>query len=137
MKQFDINEIIRYYQLDTESLAPVLFPTVKYPKLALDRVLKGQTNLDISQVELLAEHIGVLVSDLFSINKWKGSTEGTYLTLIKGDYKVKLNYKGVFISVYKNNALIFQEISDVPGMTMNEFTNHIDNIIKSYENGNN
>lgn len=137
MEQFNINSVIEHYKLNTEDLAKVLFPTVKYPKQAFDRVLKGETDLDIKQIETLASHIGVLVTDLFSAGTWKGSTEDDCLTMLKGDYKVKLNYKGVFVSIYKNNNLIEQKISNVPDMTMHEFINYLDNFIKSYENGSN
>ena len=137
MEQFNINSIIEHYKLNTEDLAKVLFPTVKYPKQAFDRVLKGETDLDIKQIETLASHIGILVTDLFSVGTWKGSSEDGYLTMLKGDYKVKLNYKGVFVSIYKNNNLIEQKISNVPDMTMHEFINYLDNFIKTYENGSN
>lgn len=137
MEQFNINSVIEHYKLNTEDLAKVLFPTVKYPKQAFDRVLKGETDLDIKQIETLASHIGVLVTDLFSAGTWKGSSEDGYLTMLKGDYKVKLNYKGVFVSIYKNNNLIEQKISNVPDMTMHEFINYLDNFIKTYENGSN
>lgn len=137
MEQFNINSVIEHYKLNTEDLAKVLFPTVKYPKQAFDRVLKGETDLDIKQIETLASHIGVLVTDLFSAGTWKGSSEDGCLTMLKGDYKVKLNYKGVFVSIYKNNNLIEQKISNVPDMTMYEFINYLDNFIKSYENGSN
>lgn len=137
MEQFNINSVIEHYKLNTEDLAKVLFPNVKYPKQAFDRVLKGETDLDIKQIETLASHIGVLVTDLFSVGTWKGSSEDGCLTMLKGDYKVKLNYKGVFLSIYKNNNLIEQKISNVPDMTMHEFINYLDNFIKSYENGSN
>ena len=137
MEQFNINSVIEHYKLNTEDLAKVLFPTVKYPKQAFDRVLKGETDLDIKQIETLASHIGVLVTDLFLASTWKGSSEDGCLTILKGDYKVKLNYKGVFVSIYKNNNLIEQKISNVPDMTMSEFINYLDNFIKSYENGSN
>ena len=137
MEQFNISNVIEHYKLNTEDLAKVLFPTVKYPKQAFDRVLKGEANLDIMQVERLASHIGVLVTDLFSVNTWKGSSEDRCLVMLKGEYKVKLNYNGVYVSIYKNNNLICQNISNVPSMTVQEFINYIDNFIKNYENGNN
>jgi hypothetical protein len=137
MEQFNISNVIEHYKLNTEDLAKVLFPTVKYPKQAFDRVLKGEANLDIMQVERLASHIGVLVTDLFSVNTWKGSSEDGCLVMLKGEYKVKLNYNGVYVSIYKNNNLICQNISNVPSMTVQEFINYIDNFIKNYENGNN
>lgn len=135
MEQFNINSVIEHYKLNTEDLAKVLFPTVKYPKQAFDRVLKGETDLDIKQIETLASHIGVLVTDLFSAGTWKSSSEDGCLTMLKGDYKVKLNYNGVYLSIYKDNSLITQKISNVPGMTVQEFINFLDNFIKNYENG--
>lgn len=137
MEQFNISNVIEHYKLNTEDLAKVLFPTVKYPKQAFDRVLKGEANLDIMQVERLASHIGVLVTDLFSVNTWKGSSEDGCLVMLKGEYKVKLNYNGVYVSIYKNNNLISQNLSNIPSMTVQEFINYIDNFIKNYENGNN
>lgn len=137
MEQFNISNVIEHYKLNTEDLARVLFPTVKYPKQAFDRVLKREANLDIMQVERLASHIGVLVTDLFSANTWKGSSEDGCLVMLKGEYKVKLNYNGVYVSIYKNNNLISQNLSNIPSMTVQEFINYIDNFIKNYENGNN
>jgi hypothetical protein len=136
MEHFNINNVIEHYKLNTEDLAKALFPTVKYPKQAFDRILKGEANLDIIQIERLADHIGVLVSDLFSIDTWKGFSEDGYLTLRKGQYKVKLNYNGVYLSIYKDNVLIEQSISNIPNMTVQEFINFLDNLIKNYENGN-
>ena len=135
MEQFNINIVIEYYKLKTEDLAKVLFPTVKDPKQAFDRVLKGEGCLDISQVEKLADYIGVLVTDLFSAGTWKGESESGILTLLKGEYKVKLNYNGVFVSIYKDNTLIHKRISNIPDMTISEFIKYLDDIIKNYEDG--
>lgn len=135
--QFNINSVIEHYKLNTEDLAKVLFPTVKYPKQAFDRVLKGEANLDVVQLERLAKHVGVLITDLFYVDTWKSLSDNGCLTLLKGDYKVKLNYNGVYISIYKNNELIYQRISNIPDMTVNEFVNYLNNLIKKFENGNN
>ena len=135
MEQFNISSVIEHYKLHIEDVAKVLFPTVTYTKQALDRILKGESHLDIVQVEKLANYIGVLVTDLFSANNWKGSTEDGSLTLLKGQQKAKLNYNGVYLSIYKDNVLIEQKISNVPDMTIQEFINFLDNLIKNYENG--
>ena len=135
MEQFNINNVIEHYKLNTEDLAKVLFPTVKYPKQAFDRILKGEGTLDITQVEKLASYIGVLVADLISASTWKSSLEDNCLTMLKGNYKVKLNYNGVYLSIYKDNTLIEQKISNVPGMTVQEFIDFLDTLIKNYENG--
>ena len=132
MEQFDINAVIEQYKLNTEELAKVLFPTVKYPKQAFDRILKGEAVLDVQQVQLLANHIGVLVSDLFSINQWKSTMEDKCLTFIKGEYKIKLNYNNVYVSVYKGCSLVDQIVANIPAMTLEQFIKYIDNLIKNY-----
>lgn len=137
MEHFNINNVIEHYNLNVENLAKVMFPNVKYPKQAFDRILKGEADLDIKQVETLASHIGVIVTDLFSVDTWKGISEDNYLTLLKGDYKVKLNYHGAFISIYKDNKLISQQIANAPSMTIQEFVEFLDNLIKNYSNGDN
>lgn len=136
MEQFNINNVISHYKLDVESTAKILFPNAKYPKLAFDRIIKGESALDTTQLERLASYIGVIVSDLFLAEDWKGITEDGCLVLHKGDYKAKLNYKGVYLSLYKNDELIAQKISNIPDMTIQEFINYLDNLIKNYENGN-
>lgn len=134
-KQFDINKIIEFYKLNVEEVARVLFPTVKYQKAALDRILKGEASLDTDQVETLADYIGVFSFELFSSDNWKGSSENGVLTLLKGPYKVRLAYNNVFISIYKGDRLIYQKLANTPDMTMREFINFLDNLIKNYENG--
>lgn len=134
-QRFNINNILEYYKLNPEDLAKVLFPSVKYPKQAFDRILKGEASLDTIQLERLANHLGILVTDLFSVNTWGGSSEDGCLILIKGNYKVKLNYNGVYMSIYHNNDLIYQKFSNIPAMTIAEFINYLNNFIKNYENG--
>ena len=119
MEKFDISKVIERYKLNSDEVAKVIFPSAKYPKLALDRVIKGEGNLNTEQIEKLANHIGVLIQDLFFIDTWKGSTED------------------VFLSIYKNNELIEQKISDMSTMTIQEFINFLDTAIINYENGNN
>lgn len=135
MRQFNIGEIIEQYNLNVEDVSKVLFPNIKYPKSAFNRVLKGETELCISQLEKLADYIGVLVSDLFTANTWKSSYEDGYMVFIKGAYKAKLNYKGIFLSIYKNNELLEQKITNAPSMTMEEFIKYLNNFIKTHENG--
>jgi hypothetical protein len=123
-QEFNITKVIELYRLDVNEVAKALFPTVRYKKLALDRVLRGEATINTEQLRALAELAGVLTSDLFDIDKWKGSMEDGCLTFLKGDYKAKLNYNGAWLSLYKNNELIKQEMF-TPNMTLDEFIQHI------------
>lgn len=129
-QKFNLNKVIKLYNLDTEEVATTLFPHVKYQKLALDRVLKGEAVLDTEQLEALAKLAGVLIHDLFVVEDWKGSTEDGCLTFLKGEYKVKLNYRGVYLSIYKGSELIHQELT-LNNMNMTEFIEYITKIINN------
>ena len=132
-QKFEINEIIKRYNLDIAEVADVLFPSVRYRKQALERILRGEASLNTEQLYALAKHVGVLVSDFFTVSSWKASTENGTLIFNKDEYKVKINYGGAWLSVYKNNELIKQEMF-TPSLTLEEFINHINNLIKNYEN---
>ena len=130
-QKFNINRVIEHYNLNHEEVAKALFPHVKYQKLALDRVLKGEATLDTTQLEALAKLAGIFVHDLFFVgDDWKGSSEDGCLVFLKGDYKVKLNYNGVFISIYKGTDLIHQELSLV-NMSVAEFISYINKVINN------
>ena len=135
--EISIDSLIVKYNLNTGELARFLFPGAKYPKHALNRIRKGEAVLDINQLSMLATYIGVPASELFSDNFWKGKTEDGCLVFQKGPYKAKLRYQGVFLSVYKDDKLHLQEIGDMAMMTIKEFTDYLDTIIKNLENGNN
>ena len=133
MEKFNIQKIIEHYSPNTEELGRVLFPYIKYPKQAFDRVLKGEANLDSRQIELLASYFGVFVSDLFSLDDWKGSWDNEHkcLTFVKGLYRVNLNYGGSFITVYQDGKMIHQEIkSHADSMSLTDFIQYINNLIK-------
>ena len=129
-QNFNINKVIEHYKLDTAEVASTLFPHVRYQKLALDRVLKGETCLNTDQLQALAKLAGVFVHDLFTLDDWKASSEDGCLTFIKDDYKVKLNYKGVYLSIYKGPELIHQELA-LNNMTITEFVEHINKVINN------
>ncbi len=132
-QEFNINEVIKHYKLDANDVAEALFPDIRYKKLALDRVLKGEAKINTDQLQALANLAGVFVSDLFSIDGWKSRAEDGCLTFISGSYKVKLGYNGVWLSLYKNNELIKQELS-TPVMTLDEFIIHITDLVTTYTN---
>lgn len=128
---FNINKVIECYKLDTAEVAEVLFPHVRYKTLALNRVLKGEAYLDTEQLKALADFIGILIQDLFAFDNWKGTHEDGCLTLIRGEYKVKLNYKGVFMTLTKGSQLIKQELVGPKTISIDDFISHIDSLIKN------
>jgi len=135
MEKFDLNKVLEFYKPDQEAVAKVLFPYNNFPQAALRRVLTGPTTIDADQIAALADFLGVLVGDLYTIDAgWKGSFEHGYLTFKKGEYKAILNYKGSFLSVYKGKDRINTTELVSTTMTIESFINHINNIIKANNN---
>ena len=123
-QSFDLAKVIEHFKLDREDVEAVLFPHVRYRKQALDRVLKGEGQLTVEQLQALANLSGVFIQDLFSLDTWKGGKEDNCLTFLKGEFKVKLNYNGVFLSIYKGTTLVHQEINS-SNKTLQEFLSYI------------
>lgn len=131
MEKFDLNRILEFYKPDFDTVAKILFPHNGFPQAALRRVLTGPATLDANQIAALAKYLGVLVGDLYTVDSnWKGTFKNGYLSFIKDDYKAVLNYKGSFISVYKNNTLIAQKLI-ATSMTLENFYIFINNLIKN------
>lgn len=131
MKYFNLNNIIAAYSLDTDKLAKVLFPSAKYSKLALDRILKGEASLSVDQLEKLAAFIGVMPSELFMLDTWKDASENGLLMFKKGVFLVKLNHGNTFLTLYKNEEAVTQEFID-NGIGLSDFIKYIDDLITKY-----
>ena len=119
MNQFNIQKIIDNYCVDAAELAKVLFPKALYPKQAFARVIKNETCLDTEQLQLLADYIGVHVSELFGFDKWKGEFDGVSLVFKNGEYTAK--YKNFTIWLYKNNECIDSYLCDTSMLSVSDF----------------
>lgn len=131
-QKFDINKVIEHYSLNVDEVAEALFPNVRYKQSALKRVLNGEATIDTEQIQKLANLAGVIVSDLFTFDEWKGSSEDGCITFIKGEFKAKLNYNGAYLTLYKGTQVIKKEITAANSLSINSFINHINNLIKDY-----
>ena len=133
MEAFNLTKVLEYYKPDINSLAAILFPAVKHPKLALDRVIRGEATLDIEQVQSLASYLGVFITDLLTIDCWKSvDSPHESLVLKKGEYTARLNYKGSFLVLHKGSELIKEEVINT-AMPVSEFIDHLNNLIKNFK----
>ena len=137
MKQFNINSIVEQYKLNTEDLAKVLFPAIKYPGLAFARIQKGEAALDTEQLRRLADFIGVPISELFTENGWNGAVKEGVLTFIKGPYEVRLNYAGTFATLYKDGVAFDKILINTTVITLEEFITILNKYINNFEHGTN
>ena len=129
----DVNKIIEHYNLDKDKVAEALFPNNRYKKIALDRILTGKAVIDANQINALSNMIGILPQELYMISDWKGTFENKCIVLKQNEYTAKINHNGAFLSLYKNDDLIYQEINAL-NISLDNLINHLDNLIKKLQN---
>lgn len=131
MTHFDLNSIIKEYNLDTAQVASVLYPDVKYPKLAINRVIRGEVSITVEQLENLAKFLGVPPSQLFTLGSWKDATKNGLLSFKKDNWLVTLSYNNTYLTVYKDNKAVYNSVFSIGEMSVKEFTDYLDNLISN------
>lgn len=132
MEQFNLPEILQAYKVDQNKVAEHLFPDTKYPMYALKRILKGESYLNSEQIIALASYIGVTVADLFCVDgNYKISSKNGYFTLSKGSYDIKINCNGSYISIFKNDELVNNFVSNTYNMTLSELIVLLEGLLKN------
>ena len=91
MKQLDIQTLIESHQLDYKKFAEALFPANKFPTFALDRLVKGKTELTETQIFRIASFLNTSVPELYEPKKSLGwrltlRTSARRLELSRGKY---------------------------------------------------
>ena len=124
----NITKIVRHYKQDINVVAKVLYPNVRYPRLALARVEKGEADLSVSQLYRLADFLGIFVTDLLSFDTWKGSgLEDNAITFEKGEYTALIHPNGL-ISVRKGTDVIKNGIIIQKQATIDDLLTLLNNI---------
>lgn len=131
--RLDIFKIIRHYGQDINVVAKVLYPNVRYPRLALDRIKKGEADLSLSQLYRLADFLGLFITDLFDFDTWKGSSlDNDAITFTKGEYTAFIRPNGM-VSMRKGSEVVYTGVM-TPAITIDELLTTLNNVT---DNGNN
>lgn len=127
--KIDLKSIIETRQLDVDQLAKNLFPANKYPKLALNRVLSGEANLDEVQIAYLATSLNTSIDDLYSNQSWKAkSSEGIHV-FEKDGYKVELNTETWISKIFHQETLIHESVIHNASIALSTYLEEIDKTI--------
>jgi len=130
MQTLDLKKIIETYSLDTREVAEELFPKNKYPKLALDRVLKGESFLDTTQLSLLSQMTGVPIQFLFSNGAWKVTSpnKGTVVFESEG-YRAELDLDKWITKVYHKETLFHEQLLHKGAIPLSDYLEQINLLI--------
>ena len=137
---FKIQQVIQYYKQEPGDIARLLFPDNKYPMPALFRVMKGEADLTVKQLELLALYLGTTIEELFVLpeldsDEWKQVIDRYSITFKKGDYSCRLYENKPALLLKGSKAIDTLVVS--PVATFNEVINQLNILINNYEHGNN
>lgn len=128
----NVQEIIDKYSLDGKVVAELLFPDNKYPVPALKRVIIGEMNLDSDQLHKLASLAGVTVSELYN-NDWefiRGETNTITFIAANGSYRAILDLNTWVTRIFDTESLFHESIIHGGAISLGEYLNKLDSIIK-------
>lgn len=132
MKTINLEKIITDHALDVREVGKELFPSAKYPKLALDRILKGEAFLDTNQVSKLSLITGIPIEVLFSGGEWKTQGSENKITFTSEDYKAELDTLTWVTKVYYKGSLFHEEIISQKHIELSEYLETLRNLINKY-----
>ena len=133
MKTLDIVKIIETHDLDVYELAKQLFPTVKYPKLALRRIFRGEAFLDTNQLSRLALMLGVPIEKLFTNHKWSVKPKKNILLFTSDDYAAELNTVTMTTNIFSKGSIFHEEMIHGGSITLGKYLDNLNQIINNYE----
>lgn len=130
MSTFNINTIIKRFELCPELLAEELFSNNKFPKLALSRIQAGTSYLNTEQLNLLAKLLNVSVSELFMEESWSRSVSNNVVKFHRNNHRVELNLDTHISEIFLSDRLISAEtlISD-KNIKLSEYLKLVDETI--------
>lgn len=132
MKTINLKNIIELQGLDTKEVAKELFPYVKYPMLAIGRILSGEALLDSDQISRLALMSGLSIAQLFSGEAWKNTSKDDVHTFTNGEYKAVFNLQTGVTQLYHLQSMFHEEIIHSKAMPLNEYLKTLDTLILNH-----
>lgn len=123
----DIQLIAKTNNIDTATLAAVLFPNNKRQTAALARVLTGETQLYEIQISRLAQHLNVTISELYELNGTT-SVDDESINFEFGDCGASLDTRSFLLRIWHKGELIHDTVILKKAITTLELTQYIKTI---------
>lgn len=128
-----LKQIIEDSELDFNEVAKQLFPSNKYPRLALNRVLQGHSNLDSQQLSKLSKLTGLEIENIISPgNTWEIRSSKKGIIKFQNDvYSAELNLNTNITKVFHKESLIHEEILHTNAIVLSEYFEKLNSIINN------
>lgn len=134
MRNIDLKRVIQVAGLSEKDIANQLFPTNKYPKKALDRILNGSAVLDADQISKLSSLSRIPIQKLYSGEGWKATSEDRIHVFETERYKAELDTETWITKIYDKGSLFHEDIIHSKSIGLDEYLNKLESIINEHEN---
>lgn len=133
MVDLNLNKILTENKVDLNYAALQLFPNNLHPRLSLNRVLKGGSELNSTQISKLAFILDVNISDLFETEKWKMKYLGEYVYKLKmGRYTAELDSTTNITKIWDKESLFHEKVIVSTSMPLKDYISELQKIVTKY-----
>lgn len=132
MRRVDLPAIVEKHKLDTGELAELLFPVNKHKTLALNRVLKGESQLDADQLSRLAAFLNMPIDALYG-STWVVVPKSKKQRYENGEYIAEIDPASGITKIFHKKSLLFQEVIHAGATTIMDFFKQLDLIILNFK----
>jgi hypothetical protein len=134
MKTINLSKIIKDNNLKVKEVAQELFPNIKYPKLALDRILRGESRLDSDQLSRLSMYTGMSIEQIYTGENWqKPEARGNLLTLHSGEYRAEINTDSWTTKLFHKQTIMHDLVIHQKAITLDNYINDLNTRINNYK----
>lgn len=126
-----IKAIIERQGLEMNDVAKQLFPQHKHPRLALNRVMSGESFLDSNQLSKFALLTGLTISELFTGENWKSKTKEGIHVFTNGSFRAELDPKTWITKIFHWDSIFHESIIHSGSTLLSEYLMELENIIQN------
>jgi hypothetical protein len=132
MNNINIPLVLEAVGLQSDDVADSLFPSHKYPKMALKRVVDGKSNLDAVQIATLSKLTGLSVSQLYDDISWDHikNDDPNLVVLKSGDFTAVLDLTKSITFVSHKGTSFCESVIHEKFIPLSAYISNLNNLIK-------
>lgn len=121
MQRIDITAICKVKELDLSQVAAQLFPKNKHPRLALNRVIAGDSALDENQISKFSLMTGISIGNLFSGNEWRHASKESIHVFTSTEFRAELDTTNWTTRLFHNESMFHEHILHNGSITLTSY----------------
>lgn len=133
MKTIDIKKVVYDADLNFNDVAGHLFPDNKHARLALNRVISGDSSLNTEQISKLALLSGLSISQLFGETGWSTRAKSGVYTLTCAEFTATLDMSNWVTKIFHKDSLFHDAVLSAPNTPLSEYIELLNNQIINYK----